>query len=135
MRWRGGAEARDAAAKNAAACMTAFLTPFRSGMERNIRMAGPRLTLSPKNAQAFALLLHELATNAAKYGGLDSTVVVKAERGAHEVIVRVLDDGPGIDMDERERLFELILARASVSIAIASRARIDRARSGSMADR
>jgi PAS domain S-box-containing protein len=47
-----------------------LLTPFRSGTEHNIRIAGPRLTLSPKNAQAFALLLHELATNAVKHGAL-----------------------------------------------------------------
>ena len=47
-----------------------LLTPFRSGGESNIRIGGPRLVLSPKKAQAFALLLHELATNAVKYGAL-----------------------------------------------------------------
>jgi PAS domain S-box-containing protein len=47
-----------------------LLNPFRSGTDNNIRIGGPPLQLSPKNAQAFALLLHELATNAVKHGAL-----------------------------------------------------------------
>jgi PAS domain S-box-containing protein len=62
-------------------------------------------------------VIRNLLSNAAKYGGIDSTVVVKAERGDHEVIVRVLDDGPGIDMDERERLFELFYRSAKTATA------------------
>jgi ribonuclease HII len=37
-----------------------------------------------------------------------------------------LDDSKRLTLNERERLFELILAKGTVSIAIASRARIDR---------
>jgi PAS domain S-box-containing protein len=60
-------------------------------------------------------VVRNLLSNAAKYGGLESTVVVQAERGDREVIVRVLDDGPGIDMDERERLFELFYRSAKTA--------------------
>jgi len=38
-----------------------------------IRVEGPKLVLSAKAAQNFALALHELATNAAKYGSLSNT--------------------------------------------------------------
>jgi PAS domain S-box-containing protein len=57
-------------------------------------------------------VVRNLLSNAAKYGGLDSTVVVKAERGEGEVIVRVLDNGPGFPLEEREQLFELFYRSA-----------------------
>ena len=62
-------------------------------------------------------IIRNLLSNAAKYGGMDSTVVVVAERGEREVVVRVLDDGPGIDMDERDRLFELFYRSARTATA------------------
>jgi two-component sensor histidine kinase/PAS domain-containing protein len=45
------------------------LAPFESG---KCTMAGPSLDLSPKQTLALSLALHELATNAAKYGALSS---------------------------------------------------------------
>jgi PAS domain S-box-containing protein len=46
------------------------LAPYlREGATR-VRIDGPRLLLLPDKAQAIALILHELATNAAKYGSL-----------------------------------------------------------------
>ena len=52
-------------------------------------------------------VVRNLLSNAAKYGGLDSTVTIRAGAGDREVIVRVLDDGPGFPVEETERLFEL----------------------------
>ena len=40
------------------------------GFSDRVMAAGPEILLNPRTAQTFALLLHELATNAAKYGAL-----------------------------------------------------------------
>jgi PAS domain S-box-containing protein len=48
------------------------VAPFRADNPRRIRIEGPPILLAPDKAQTVALALHELATNAAKYGGLST---------------------------------------------------------------
>jgi GAF domain-containing protein len=52
-------------------------------------------------------LVRNLVGNAAKYGGPGSTVEIVAEPSETEVVVRVLDNGPGFAADETSRLFDL----------------------------
>jgi two-component sensor histidine kinase len=54
------------------------LAPHRSGQGR-IRAAGPGIDLVPKQALALSVALHELATNAAKYGALSADGKVEIE--------------------------------------------------------
>ncbi|MBJ7412099.1 MAG: hypothetical protein JHD15_17280 [Phenylobacterium sp.] len=50
------------------------LQPFRLGMgEERVLTRGPKVRLEPKTAIAIALALHELATNAVKYGALSAS--------------------------------------------------------------
>jgi PAS domain S-box-containing protein len=46
------------------------LAPYRKGDGTRIAIEGPSLLLEPNIAQAIAVLFHELATNASKYGAL-----------------------------------------------------------------
>jgi PAS domain S-box-containing protein len=46
------------------------LAPFRTGGSERITAIGPDVSLEPRTAQTLALALHELSTNAAKYGAL-----------------------------------------------------------------
>ena len=46
------------------------LTPYSGTGETRVRIDGPQVLLDPDSAQSIAVILHELATNAAKYGAL-----------------------------------------------------------------
>jgi PAS domain S-box-containing protein len=50
--------------------VTQELLPYRDGREDRVRISGPAVMLEPNAAQAIAISLHELSTNAAKYGSL-----------------------------------------------------------------
>jgi two-component sensor histidine kinase len=50
--------------------VTQELSPYLQDGEARARIDGPHLLLEPSTAQAIAVTLHELATNAAKYGAL-----------------------------------------------------------------
>jgi two-component sensor histidine kinase len=54
------------------------LAPHRSS-DRHIGVSGPELELQPKPALALALAIHELATNAVKYGALSGKGRVDAD--------------------------------------------------------
>jgi PAS domain S-box-containing protein len=49
---------------------TQELSPFRRDNEARVRIDGPQVLLEPNTAQMVAVILHELATNAVKYGAL-----------------------------------------------------------------
>jgi PAS domain S-box-containing protein len=49
------------------------LSPYRGDRDARVRINGPDVILEPNKAQAIAISLHELATNAAKYGSLSTT--------------------------------------------------------------
>jgi two-component sensor histidine kinase len=66
------------------------LAPYREEGEARVRIDGPHLLLTTNTAQAIAVTLHELATNAAKYGSLSvpkGQVEVTWSRATHERLV------------------------------------------------
>jgi two-component sensor histidine kinase len=52
--------------------VTRLLQPYRLNNPDRVRMFGPRVPLSPRLAVVLAMILHEIATNAAKYGSLSN---------------------------------------------------------------
>jgi PAS domain S-box-containing protein len=52
-------------------------------------------------------VVRNLLSNAAKYGGPESHVDAVVEAAGAEVLVRILDDGPGFPPGEADRLFDL----------------------------
>ena len=60
-------------------------------------------------------VVRNLLSNAAKYGGPGTLVDVVVEAPADEVIVRILDDGPGFPADESDRRFDLFFRSAGTA--------------------
>ena len=81
-----------------AALVAEVLAPYRGETAERVTLAGPAVDLDPQTAVAIAMALHELATNAAKYGALSVP-------GGHVAIAwSCLDDGgPRVALDWVER--------------------------------
>jgi PAS domain S-box-containing protein len=54
------------------AILKGVFAPYRDGRADRIRMGGATVNLKPRMALTFAMVMHELATNAAKYGALSA---------------------------------------------------------------
>jgi PAS domain S-box-containing protein len=70
----------------------------------NVESGLPTVSADPTYVEQ---VVRNLLSNAAKYGGPESKVVLAAHLADDEVVVRVLDDGPGFPAAEAGRLFEL----------------------------
>ena len=80
-KWQS-AELRDVVAR--------VLQPYLLNNPERVRMFGPRVPLSPRLAVVLAMILHEIATNAAKYGALstqDGFVQVEWSRAENNHVV------------------------------------------------
>jgi CheY-like chemotaxis protein len=72
------------------------LAPYRRSDVEKIVTAGPEVFLEPATAQILALALHELATNAAKYGALSSaqgSVRLSWELGRNRLVLQWVESG------------------------------------------
>lgn len=67
----------------------AELKPYAGTGEQVLELAGPAVALAPNDALSFGLAIHELATNAAKYGALSAEggkVSIRWEREAEDTV-------------------------------------------------
>jgi two-component sensor histidine kinase len=73
------------------------LLPFIAENEMRVSAKGPELILNPKAAEQLGLALHELATNAAKYGALS------CPKGTVEIAWELEDKGSALNFSWKER--------------------------------
>jgi len=82
--------------------VTEELAAYSQDREARVQISGPKCLLPPSTAQAIAVTLHELATNAAKYGALSVPdghiqVVWSCERAGPIVLRWIETDGPPVE--------------------------------------
>jgi PAS domain S-box-containing protein len=83
------------------------LAPYRRGDGTRVSIEGPKLLLEPNAAQTMAVVCHELATNAAKYGALsvdNGRIVVtwNSTSGGRLVLRWNETDGPPVTIPTHE---------------------------------
>lgn len=118
--------------------LSAELAPFRETLADRIAVDGPDIQLMPAAGQSLALVLHELATNAAKYGAmseayglLDIRWAVQAagpDKGALCLTWRE-SDGPSVASNRRDG-FGSTMMRAMVRGQLGGTLDVDWAENG-----
>lgn len=95
-----------------------ILSPYPALSEGRIRILGDDLRLDDRGATPIALLIHELATNAVKYGALstdDGTVTIGIVRDGDTVLIEWTEDGgPRLSAEPLHRGFGTRLAELSI---------------------
>jgi PAS domain S-box-containing protein len=106
------------------------LAPYRQSARRNVHLDGPHVEVSPKCALTLGLAIHELVTNAAKYGALSTdsgAVDVKWSIDARDQTLDISwieKGGPAVAPPRRAGFGRLLLERALVS-DLGSEVRLD----------
>ena len=92
------------------------LAPYGGGGGSAIDIAGPKIAVRPKPALALALVLHELATNAAKYGSLSTPAgrlkVIWEETALGLVIGWHEEGGPNVEEPATRGFGRTLIERA-----------------------
>jgi PAS domain S-box-containing protein len=92
------------------------LAPYLHGNEARVSIDGPQLLLEPNTAQTVAMALHELATNAAKYGALSvvqGRVEVKWSLAANDRLILTWTEkgGPMVKKPTRQGFGTRVMGR------------------------
>ncbi|QLH83875.1 ATP-binding protein [Halosimplex pelagicum] len=83
--------------------------------EREATVEGDDLPAVTVDREQLGQLFQNLVENALHYGGDQPTVTVDAEREDDRVHFTVADDGPGIEADQHDRIFEIFKQNSSRS--------------------
>jgi signal transduction histidine kinase len=100
--WRSSVDVRDVIARAARA-----LEPLMQARGQHLLFSPPAEPIvAALDAERLGRVLRNLLGNAQKYGRENGTIVLEVERCATEVCISVTDDGPGIPLEDHERIFE-----------------------------
>jgi PAS domain S-box-containing protein len=108
--------------------ITQELSPYCQNGEKRARIEGASLLLEPNAAQTVAVTLHELATNAAKYGALSvpaGKVQVEWSRDADELVFRWTETGGPLVKPSKHRGFGMRVMERMIRTQLNGKIRFD----------
>jgi len=123
---------------NIAQLVNEQVSPYTSPQADRVTMSGPPIILGPESSYAFGLILHELATNAVKYGAWSNEVgsvyvswsAQLGKDGRTEIVVNWRErGGPKVSPPERKG-FGSVLIEESLSHSLGGQAHIEYAEEG-----
>jgi two-component sensor histidine kinase len=111
--------AQDWAGADLADLIKGQVAPFTLETDNRFKVEGPKVTLGPGQVIALGAVLHELATNACKYGALSAPLgkvdlgwdLSKDDGGEHVRIVWTERDGPQVRQPSKKGLGSRIIQR------------------------
>ena len=110
-------EDQKATRTNVSAIITRILAAHVTNPAEQLRLEGPEIPVGPTGATSLALILHEVATNAAKYGSLStsggSISIVWRIEGPNVVLTWTEQGGPAVAGPPQRKGFGADLARMS----------------------
>jgi signal transduction histidine kinase len=80
--------------------------PSAEDAGQGLRFAGPASVFVDGDGELLTQMLVNLVENALRHAGPSAQVLVTTEEASGRVTVAVVDDGPGVPDEERERLFD-----------------------------
>ncbi len=104
------------------------MAPYQTRQSVKISIDGPAVLLLPAAAQTFALALHELATNAAKYGALSkpsSRLKLKWHLSAENLVLSWEEVGGTSTRPPASKGFGLTVIKASIEGQLSGRVNLD----------
>ncbi|SDA21642.1 Two-component sensor histidine kinase, contains HisKA and HATPase domains [Methylobacterium sp. UNC378MF] len=109
------------------------LSPFEGKQDERFRLDGPDIELPPRYVLALGMTLHELTTNAAKYGALSVETgrvdiawrVATGESGARRLVIEWRETGGPPVSEPRRRGYGTRLINGGVSHELGGKVRLD----------
>lgn len=100
--------------------LRSILMPFADGVDERIDLDGPSLNVTPTAAQNLALSIHELATNASKYGALSVPAgrvkltwsILRGDKGEDRVRISWVETGgPPVKAPRRQGFGHIVIKK------------------------
>lgn len=106
--------------------LRSILTPFADDVDERIDLEGPSINVTPTAAQNLALSIHELATNASKYGALSVPAgrvsltwdILRGDKGEDHVRIRWVERGGPPVKEPRRQGFGHIVIKKMIAQAL-----------------